>query len=128
MGIKKNTLFKAIRVLIVVLAITCSMNTNATPSNQNASMNSTNINALSTSLFITSSNLYALTWNWGRIKDWFSKNCRRCGRKCRGRCGKPSGGGNHGDSIPLDGGLGILMLGAAAFGIKKLRENKNDKI
>lgn len=29
-----------------------------------------------------------------------------------------------GDAIPLDGGLSILLLGAAAFGIKKLRENK----
>jgi len=28
------------------------------------------------------------------------------------------------DAIPLDGGLSILLLGAAAFGIKKLRENK----
>lgn len=26
------------------------------------------------------------------------------------------------DSIPLDGGLGILVLGAAAFGIKKLKD------
>lgn len=30
-----------------------------------------------------------------------------------------------GDSIPLDGGLSILLVGAAAFGIKKLRDNKN---
>ena len=27
-----------------------------------------------------------------------------------------------GDSIPLDGGLSILVLGAAAFGIRKLRK------
>ena len=32
--------------------------------------------------------------------------------------------GPGGDAIPLDGGLSILLLGAAAFGIKKLRENK----
>ncbi|MCB4798124.1 PID-CTERM protein-sorting domain-containing protein [Neotamlana laminarinivorans] len=31
--------------------------------------------------------------------------------------------GSH-DSVPLDGGLGILVLGAAAFGVKKLRDNK----
>tara|TARA_R110000868_G_scaffold229424_1_gene482491 strand:- start:16629 stop:16916 length:288 start_codon:yes stop_codon:yes gene_type:complete len=36
---------------------------------------------------------------------------------------KKKGGG---DKIPLDGGLGILVLGAAAFGIKKLRSKKND--
>ena len=29
---------------------------------------------------------------------------------------------NNGDSIPLDGGLSILLAGAAIFGIKKLRE------
>lgn len=28
------------------------------------------------------------------------------------------------DSVPLDGGLSILVLGAAAFGVKKLRDNK----
>ena len=27
-------------------------------------------------------------------------------------------------SVPLDGGLGFLVLGAAAFGVKKLRGNK----
>ena len=27
-------------------------------------------------------------------------------------------------SVPLDGGLSVLLLGAAAFGIKKLRDNK----
>lgn len=28
------------------------------------------------------------------------------------------------DSVPLDGGLTILAIGAAIFGVKKLRENK----
>lgn len=31
------------------------------------------------------------------------------------------------DSVPLDGGLSFLVLGAAAFGVRKLRGNKNDK-
>jgi hypothetical protein len=31
---------------------------------------------------------------------------------------------NDTDSIPLDAGLSILLVGAAAFGIKKLRDNK----
>ena len=31
---------------------------------------------------------------------------------------------NGGDSVPLDGGLGILLIGAAAFGASKLRDNK----
>jgi hypothetical protein len=34
--------------------------------------------------------------------------------------------GSSGDAIPLDGGLGILVLGAAAFGIRKLRGKKVD--
>ena len=32
------------------------------------------------------------------------------------------------DSVPLDGGLSILLLGAAAFGVKKLRDKKNGTI
>jgi hypothetical protein len=32
------------------------------------------------------------------------------------------------DTIPLDGGLAILLIGAAAFGIKKLRDNKKGNI
>ena len=33
-------------------------------------------------------------------------------------------GRTGGDSIPLDGGLAILLLGAAAFGVKKLHDYK----
>ena len=35
---------------------------------------------------------------------------------------------NEGDAIPLDGGLTALLIGAAAFGIKKIRDAKNDKL
>ena len=38
--------------------------------------------------------------------------------------GDSSSDSNGGDSIPLDGGLSILLLGAAAFGVKKLRDTK----
>ncbi|MEP3838908.1 MAG: hypothetical protein ABJM36_14745 [Algibacter sp.] len=50
--------------------------------------------------------------------------------------GGPGGGGlggapalpptdtvDHNKGVPLDGGLAILIIGAAAFGIKKLRDN-----
>ncbi|WP_162623275.1 PID-CTERM protein-sorting domain-containing protein [Confluentibacter sediminis] len=37
---------------------------------------------------------------------------------------KPGGG----DKIPLDGGLSILLFGAAAFGVKKLHGNKKNEI
>ncbi|MDO7170807.1 PID-CTERM protein-sorting domain-containing protein [Mariniflexile sp. AS56] len=33
-----------------------------------------------------------------------------------------------GDSIPLDGGLAVLLVGASAFGIKKLRDQKNGSV
>ena len=39
-----------------------------------------------------------------------------------------NGAGGGSTSIPLDGGLGILLLGAAAFGIKKLRDNRKQII
>ncbi len=35
------------------------------------------------------------------------------------------GKSKNNSSVPLDGGLSILLLGAAAFGVKKLRENKS---
>ena len=31
---------------------------------------------------------------------------------------------DNNSSVPLDGGIAILIVGAAAFGIKKLRDNK----
>ncbi|KAA5827601.1 hypothetical protein FPF71_01800 [Algibacter amylolyticus] len=41
--------------------------------------------------------------------------------------GPPTDTVDNGD-VPLDGGLAILLLGAAAFGIKKLRDNKNSAL
>jgi len=32
-------------------------------------------------------------------------------------------GGKKNDSVPLDGGLGILLAGAAFYGVKKLRKS-----
>ena len=37
---------------------------------------------------------------------------------------KDNGSKDGSTSVPLDGGLSILLLGAAAFGAKKLRDNK----
>lgn len=51
----------------------------------------------------------------------------------KGHHGPKNPKGNHGpknpkgDAVPLDGGLGILLVGAAAFGVKKLRGNKNEQ-
>ncbi|WP_111307982.1 PID-CTERM protein-sorting domain-containing protein [Confluentibacter sediminis] len=41
--------------------------------------------------------------------------------------GHKGGGHKGGDSIPLDGGLGILLVGATAFGVKKLRQKNNEE-
>ena len=45
------------------------------------------------------------------------KKKKKCGKCGQGQCG------GHNGSVPLDGGLSILLLGAAAFGVKKLRKN-----
>lgn len=74
-----------------------------------------------------SSNIYAATpvafgsgfWNW--LKSLFGGNNHHHNR------GNHGGGQHGGDAVPLDGGLGILVLGAAAFGVKKLRESKNEE-
>jgi hypothetical protein len=38
--------------------------------------------------------------------------------------GPPGGQTDTQDEIPLDGGLIALLIGAAAFGVKKLRDKK----
>lgn len=53
-----------------------------------------------------------------------SQKCSKCHKSTHGgKCSKQSGGTQ---GVPLDGGLGILVLGAAAFGVKKLRKNENN--
>ncbi|WP_178988902.1 PID-CTERM protein-sorting domain-containing protein [Winogradskyella schleiferi] len=37
--------------------------------------------------------------------------------------GPPGGATDTQDAIPLDGGLIALVIGAAAYGVKKLRDN-----
>lgn len=44
-----------------------------------------------------------------------------CGHGPNQHVGNACGGG---DSIPLDGGLAILLAGGAAYGIRKLRNRK----
>ncbi|OYX22751.1 MAG: hypothetical protein B7Z06_11205 [Flavobacteriales bacterium 32-35-8] len=79
-------------------------------------------------------------WEW--IKELFNPNKGKGNNNKGGnhQGGNNQQGGNHqggnnqqgnnqqgGDSVPLDGGLGILLLGAAAFGVKKLREGKHEE-
>lgn len=112
MGI--NTFSKTIKAAIIVIALTFSTNTHA-----------------ATSLTFGNwwSNLFN-SWGWG---DNTNHRCSICGRtNCDGHHENHdgdddhSGGGNT--SVPLDGGLSILLIGAATFGVKKLRGNKNDEI
>ena len=112
----KNNISKLLGALIIIFALTFSTNANAIASGQNI--------ANSISLVITSANIATVTGDFQKKKK---KKCRKCGRrKHRGSC---KGGGNNGggDSIPLDGGLSILLLGAAAFGVKKLRDTKKQE-
>lgn len=106
MGI--NTFSKTIKVAIIVIALTFSTNTHA-----------------ATSLTFGNwwSNLFN-SWGWGNNNNsWGDKNDEHEGSYNDGE-----NGDNTGDSVPLDGGLSILLIGAAAFGVKKLRGNKNDEI
>jgi hypothetical protein len=122
----KKIIFKSTRIFVLVLVLTLSTNTNAATSSVIAvPITSTSYANMSTA----STKMYALTWgriDWQKIKDFFRSLCQRCGRKCGGSCGPktPPGGGTT--SIPLDGGLSILALGAAAFGIRKLRNSKKE--
>jgi len=54
------------------------------------------------------------TTKWGGHKKHVKKKLKKI--KKRNRKGKKS------HKVPVDGGLGILMLGAAAFGATKLRK------
>lgn len=93
----QNKLFKLIGAFLVIFALTFSNNINAQNGNGNTDGD--------------------ITGNTG-IND--PNNIPgNCGHGPNAHAGNACTGSS--DSIPLDGGLGILLLGAAAFGIKKLR-------
>ncbi len=117
MKIKTNTLFKTISMFMILLALTFSTNMNAS---------SISISTIPVSVNSVHTNLIAISGKWWQKKDKKKKRCRKCGSpSCKGKCGKKGG---HTDSVPLDGGLSILLLGGAAFGIRKLLGNKNGKL
>ncbi|TDY64648.1 hypothetical protein DFQ06_1565 [Algibacter lectus] len=119
-----------IGTLAIVFTLTFSTNMNATAAV--SSLEAPTSVAL-TSTHLTSISLTGNWWNiiisWTKCKVCGAKNCKvkhtskkckKCHRPHRGKC---NGGGST-PSVPLDGGLGFLMLGAAAFGVKKLRGDK----
>jgi hypothetical protein len=99
----KNTFLKYTAALMFVLALVMPNNMDASDSRSNGSQDSKSSESEESS------------------EDSGSSESQDSGSSD----GSSDGGSN--DSIPLDGGLGILILGAAAFGIKKLRGNKEDK-
>ncbi len=40
--------------------------------------------------------------------------------------GAPYGGGGKGSSVPIDGGAALLLAAGAAYGIKKIREHREN--
>ena len=115
MEINIKKIMKLAKVLLIVLAFTFSSNMNAKTPKVNTTATALNLTASAVSATALTSGSW---WNW-----WKKRKRNRCSRCNRLSCSGHNGGG---DKIPLDGGLGILVLGAAAFGIKKLRSKKND--
>ena len=111
MKTKNKNIFKKLIVLLAVLAF------------------SINMNALSNNKKGNSGNAYGHS-NHGNSNGNGHSNHGNGNGNGHSNHGNGNGFGhvhnsncNHGgDSIPLDGGLSILLVGAAAFGIKKLRE------
>lgn len=125
-------------MLILLLALTFS--TNAKANSPVASSALSNIVGTTSDVNIVPLQIHSLTWGsrgWRWIKRWWNNNCQTCGASsCGGHSGgdhNDDDGGHHGDggngvdAVPLDGGLGILALVAALFGIRKLHGNKHDR-
>lgn len=98
MNSNSNTFLKTARIALVVFALTFSTNMHAaTPLTFGGGF-----------------------WDW--IIGFIHTHYQGCGHS-NSNSNQPGGG----DSVPLDGGLGILLVGAAAFGVKKLREGKHEE-
>ncbi|MDO6759869.1 hypothetical protein Q4566_06620 [Tamlana sp. 2_MG-2023] len=144
MKIKTKTVFGFLRVFAIMLVFTISTNLNATTHKVNSALSS-ELQFTSLNLVFSPLTLAVATvgdndrWKRGfpnKIKDntGYKKPRQNKPKQKKGCCNGPC---NHtppdetptpGDDIPLDGGLSFLVLGAAAFGIRKLRKEKNDKI
>ena len=130
MKLNKKTIYRSVSVLLLLFALTFSSNAKA--SSPIASSLTTNFIASTADLNIVPAKIHPLTWSfWRRIKRWFNNNCSTCGASsCGGHDNHEDNhnGGGSTDSVPLDGGLSLLLLGATAIGVRKLRSNKDDKI
>ncbi len=91
---------KTISALLIICALSFSTNTNAAPS-------------------LTFGSWFSNFFNYNNNNNYHRKK-----DKDREECGQPGGS----TSVPLDGGLSILLIGATALGVKKLRGNKDEEI
>ena len=111
----KNKFSKTVQTLMVVAALTFSCNMNAWSFRSYWPWNSTS----TTSTTISSARASASASSSGGTSTSTSTSGNASASA------SASTGGTK--SVPLDGGLSILVLGAAAFGVRKLRGNNNDK-
>ncbi|SFZ89692.1 hypothetical protein SAMN05428642_101506 [Flaviramulus basaltis] len=124
MKTRKITLFKSINLIALTLFLVFSVNANAINLDTNlitstTKISSTNLKTAPAQLILSSMSF----WDW--LVSLFNKEKFRDNHNPNsGNEGNPNSVG--GDSIPLDGGLTILLLGATAFGVKKLRDSKNE--
>ncbi|WP_405296075.1 PID-CTERM protein-sorting domain-containing protein [Algibacter sp. Ld11] len=123
MNNNKKTFVNIIATLAIILAFSFSTNANAT-----------SVSAVSTTNVTLATTHFMVVGGGSRCSHGIrncklrhnDSKCRRCKSAHSGKCG---GGSTPTppDSVPLDGGLGFLMLGAAALGVKKLRSKKDAK-
>ncbi|OBQ56995.1 hypothetical protein JJL45_02215 [Tamlana sp. s12] len=142
---KKKSVFGLINVFAILLVFSITTNTHAATSTSSSPLPESNLSALTLSITpvalttvigdrdkgpwaksSSKDNGKKNRFDKGGDRDQGSKNRNGCSHKRGCKCG----GDNPApptDDIPLDGGLSLLALGAAAFGIRKLRGNKNAK-
>lgn len=129
-----KTFVNIIGTLAIILAFSFSPNMSASSV---SAVSTTNVTLATTYFTVVGgggswyNNRYKKCGHCGRrgcTKNHSTPKCGKCGGGSHGgSCGGGTGGGGSTPSVPLDGGLGFLMLGAAALGIKKLRAKKDAK-
>lgn len=108
---KGNFLLKNLKIIAFVIVFMLSFGSNA-----NAATNAPSMNLTSNTLTISAQNP-TLTWGFGWYYKWKKKWYKKKKKQWHKKPKQPT------DSVPLDGGLGVLLLGATAFGVRKLRKN-----
>jgi len=125
MNNNKKSLVNIIATLAIILAFSFSTN-----------MSASSVSVVSTTNVTLATTYFTVVGGGGSSYNNRYNKCSYCSRRgCNKRCKDPKkpGGGStpttptDPDSVPLDGGLGFLMLGAAALGVKKLRGKKDAK-